>query len=146
MPAVVQPQVSPALQKLNSYLDGIGITEAGKRAQRIAAIRTRAEAAQRQAYVRTKILNLIGGLPDQKGPVPVKEFGSLPIRDVGGMYQHIQNEPIGINEEMTLASTDLFRRIITPLSSLLSGFDRLTIKNGCARSGFTFLACTNGFA
>ncbi len=73
-----QTQTTTALQKLNSYLNNIGIAQADERAQKVAAIHTRAEAEQRQGVVRGKILNLIGGLPDHSGPVPVKEFGSVP--------------------------------------------------------------------
>jgi cephalosporin-C deacetylase-like acetyl esterase len=76
--ATAQTQTTTALQKLNSYLNNIGIAQADERAQKVAAIHTRAEAEQRQALVRSKILNLIGGLPAHNGPVPVKEFGSVP--------------------------------------------------------------------
>jgi cephalosporin-C deacetylase-like acetyl esterase len=78
LPAASQTQTTTALQKLNSYLNNIGIAQADERAQKVAAIHTRAEAEQRQALVRSKILSLIGGLPDHSGPVPVKEFGSVP--------------------------------------------------------------------
>ena len=74
LPAVAQ---TTALQKLNNYLNNIGIAQADERAEKVAAIHTRAEADQRQAVVRGKILSLIGGLPDHSGPVPVKEFGSV---------------------------------------------------------------------
>jgi cephalosporin-C deacetylase-like acetyl esterase len=77
-PVAAQTQTTTALQKLNSYLNNIGIAQADERAQKVAAIHTRAEAEQRQALVRGKILNLIGGLPDHSSPVPVTEFGSVP--------------------------------------------------------------------
>jgi cephalosporin-C deacetylase-like acetyl esterase len=76
MCAAAQAQTTPALQQLNSYLNGIGIAQAAARAQRVAAIHTRAEADQRQAEVRSKILKLIGGLPERTRPVPVKQFGT----------------------------------------------------------------------
>ena len=66
-----------ALQKLNAYLNGIGIEQAEQRARRVAEIHTRQEAEQRQAQVRAKILDLIGGLPDRGGSVPVKQFGNV---------------------------------------------------------------------
>jgi cephalosporin-C deacetylase-like acetyl esterase len=77
LPAAAQTQTTTALQKLNSYLNNIGIAQADERAQKVASIHTRAEAEQRQALVRGKILSLIGGLPDHNGPVPVREFGSV---------------------------------------------------------------------
>jgi cephalosporin-C deacetylase-like acetyl esterase len=77
MCAAAQAQPASALQQLNSYLNGIGIAQAAARAQKISTIRTREEADQRQAEVRTKILKLIGGLPEHPRPVPVKTFGTL---------------------------------------------------------------------
>src|SRR5580700_2711985 len=72
-----QAQTTPALQQLNSYLNGIGIAQADTRAQNVGAIRTREEADQRQAEVRGKILKLIAGLPERTRPVHVKQFGSV---------------------------------------------------------------------
>jgi cephalosporin-C deacetylase-like acetyl esterase len=74
--AAAQTQTT-ALQKLNTYLNHIGIEQAGQRARNVAQIHTRQEAEQRQTQVRNKILDLIGGLPDRTGPVPVKQFGSV---------------------------------------------------------------------
>jgi cephalosporin-C deacetylase-like acetyl esterase len=72
-----QTQAPTALQKLNSYLNSIGIAQADQRSQNVAGIHTREAADQRQARVRSKILSLIGGLPDRNGPVPVKQFGAV---------------------------------------------------------------------
>jgi hypothetical protein len=44
MGAAAQAQTSPALQQLNSYLNGIGIAQAAVREHKVAAIQTRAEA------------------------------------------------------------------------------------------------------
>lgn len=77
MCAAAQAQTTPALQQLNSYLNGIGIAQADARAQKVAAIHTREEADQRQAEVRGKILKLIGGLPEHTRPIPVKQFGTV---------------------------------------------------------------------
>ena len=53
MCATTQAQTTPVLRQLNSYLNGIGVAQAADRAQRVAAIHTRAEADQRQAEVRS---------------------------------------------------------------------------------------------
>jgi cephalosporin-C deacetylase-like acetyl esterase len=76
MCAAAQAQTTPALQQLNSYLNRIGIAQADARAHKVDAIHTSQEAEQRQAEVRSKILNLIGGLPEHARPVPVKQFGT----------------------------------------------------------------------
>src|SRR5665647_2009237 len=69
-------QDQEARQKLIGYLDGIAGTELAARKQAIAQIRTPADANRRKAMVREKILGLIGGLPERRGPVAVKQFGT----------------------------------------------------------------------
>src|SRR5579862_912755 len=66
-----------ARQQLIETLDRIANKQLAERAQRVAAIQTRAAFDQRKAQVRATILELIGGLPERRGPVAVKEFGSL---------------------------------------------------------------------
>lgn len=51
--------------RINQYLDGIAAKYTAQRAQAVAAIHTRAQAEARQAEVRRKILELIGGLPER---------------------------------------------------------------------------------
>jgi cephalosporin-C deacetylase-like acetyl esterase len=76
-PAEVQAQTDAAEGQYHAYLNAIGDTQADARAQTVAAITTRAEAEQRQAEVRRKILALVGGLPKASGPVPVKRFATV---------------------------------------------------------------------
>jgi cephalosporin-C deacetylase-like acetyl esterase len=71
------PQDQAARQKLVGYLDGIANSELDARKRAIAQIQTRADAERRVAMVRAKILGLIGGLPESRGPVAVKQFGTL---------------------------------------------------------------------
>jgi cephalosporin-C deacetylase-like acetyl esterase len=66
-----------ARQRLIETLDAIANKQLEERAQKVAGIQTRAAFDQRKAQVRAKILELIGGLPEHRGPVAVKEFGSL---------------------------------------------------------------------
>jgi cephalosporin-C deacetylase-like acetyl esterase len=66
-----------ARQKLIETLDDIANKQLSERAQKVAGIQTRAAFDQRKTQVRARILELIGGLPERRGPVAVKEFGSL---------------------------------------------------------------------
>jgi len=66
-----------ARQQLIERLDQIASKQLDGRAQQVAGIQTRAAFDQRKTQVRAKILELIGGLPEHRGPVAVKEFGSL---------------------------------------------------------------------
>ena len=70
-------QDQEAREKLVSYINGLAGNDLAARKQVIAQIQTQAEAQQRKAEVRAKILGLIGGLPERRGPVAVKQFGTI---------------------------------------------------------------------
>ncbi len=70
-------QAPDARQQLVAYLNHIAFAQLQQRAQAVAAVQTQADAERRKNAVRAKLLELIGGLPDKRGPVPVKQFGSL---------------------------------------------------------------------
>ena len=70
-------QTAAALQQLNSYLNNIGYEQLAQRAKTVAAITTKKQAVERQAAVRKKIIELVGGLPYKSGPVNVKKFNSV---------------------------------------------------------------------
>src|SRR5882672_6276268 len=70
---VAQSGATPRDQMI-AYLNGIAKTQLQTRSYRVAGIRTRADADRRKAEVREKILRLIGGLPEGRGPVTVREF------------------------------------------------------------------------
>jgi cephalosporin-C deacetylase-like acetyl esterase len=76
-PAEIQAQTTAAQSMMHTYLNEIGYAMLAKRAQTVAALKTRAEADQRKAEVRKKILELVGGLPKTSGPVPVKQFATV---------------------------------------------------------------------
>jgi cephalosporin-C deacetylase-like acetyl esterase len=72
-----QAQTTSAQSVLTSYLNEIGYAHLVRRAQSVAALRSRAEAERRKAQVRTKILELVGGIPASTGPVVVRRFGTV---------------------------------------------------------------------
>lgn len=70
--ASLLPAQSPAADAANAgrlqmddYLDGIEAQFTAQRAEAVSAIRTRAQAMERQAIVRSKILGLLGPLPER---------------------------------------------------------------------------------
>ena len=73
----VAAQTTDALQQLNGYLNQIGTAQTEQRAEQVAAISTRAQAEQRQSEARAQILDLIGGLPADTGPVRFHWYGSV---------------------------------------------------------------------
>src|ERR1019366_3994803 len=66
-----------ARQQLIETLNAIANGQLSERAQRVAAIQTRPAFEQRKAQVRAKILDLIGGLPEHRGAVGVKDHWAL---------------------------------------------------------------------
>src|SRR5215471_2303378 len=64
-------------EQLVRYLNGLGARFLRERAREISRIETREDLERRKNVVRHKILGLIGGLPDYRGPLHVKAFGTL---------------------------------------------------------------------
>jgi hypothetical protein len=61
-------------EQIIGYLNGIAKTQLENRSRSVAGIGNSVDADRRKAEVRAKILRLIGGLPEGKGPVTVREF------------------------------------------------------------------------
>ncbi len=59
------------------WMDHIAQQQLDRREQAVRAIHTQAEARARQAKVRARILELIGGLPDYNGPLNAKVTGTI---------------------------------------------------------------------
>jgi cephalosporin-C deacetylase-like acetyl esterase len=66
-----------ARQKLIESLDSLAVTQLDARAHAVAKIQTRTDAQVRKEVVRTRILDLIGGIPEHRGAVAVQQFGML---------------------------------------------------------------------
>lgn len=64
-------------EQLTRYLNSVAFKQLDERGRSIAAIRTRADAETRKKQVREKLITLIGGLPDYRGPLNVQKFESL---------------------------------------------------------------------
>ena len=75
---LVPAQPADPRKDVERYLDSIAFQHLAARGRAIAAIQTRADAERRQTAVRARILTLLDGLPEHRGPVPVRAFGSVP--------------------------------------------------------------------
>ena len=62
---------------LLKWMDAIAQKQLDQREAAIAKIGDTAQAARRQTYVRSKILELIGGLPDYSGPLNARVTGQI---------------------------------------------------------------------
>ena len=58
-------------------MNRIAQQQLGKREAAIAQIRTTAEADRRRQFVRSKLMEIIGGLPDYRGPLNARITGTL---------------------------------------------------------------------
>lgn len=74
--SVCLPQ-SPSTDPLLAWLNRLAQQQLDDRERAIAAIRTRADADRRQATVRAKLTELIGGLPTYSGPLHARVTGRL---------------------------------------------------------------------
>ena len=63
--------------KLLDWMNNIAQAQLAERGKKIAAIRTIEQARERQKWVREKVLQLIGGLPDYNGALNPRTTGSL---------------------------------------------------------------------
>src|ERR1041384_712283 len=71
-----QAQQDDARQQLIRYLNGIGFSQTQARAEELVRIQTPAHAERRKRDVRSKIAQLIGGLPEPRKNVAVRPFGT----------------------------------------------------------------------
>ncbi len=63
--------------KLLNWMNNIAQAQLAERGKKIAAIKTIEQARERQQWVRRRVLELIGGLPDYTGPLNSRTTGTL---------------------------------------------------------------------
>src|SRR5712692_3045420 len=61
-------------------------------------------------------------------------FAATVVLDVGLVYQHLQDQPIGIDQQVALAAFDFFPAIVATNPSLLCRLYRLTVDDRRAGS------------
>lgn len=71
------PAQAPLRDPLVRWMDGIAQEQLQMRENAIAAVRTVADAEQRKKFVRRKILEALGGLPDYAGPLNARITGQI---------------------------------------------------------------------
>src|SRR5678815_74970 len=62
---------------IRDSLNAIGQRQLAARREAIARLKTVPDVEQRKKLVREKIVQLVGGLPEYRGPLNVKTFGAL---------------------------------------------------------------------
>jgi cephalosporin-C deacetylase-like acetyl esterase len=72
-----EPPAGESREQLIRRLNAMGQAQLEERERAVAQIRTQADAERRKEMLRAKILRLIGGLPDERGPLSVTAAGSV---------------------------------------------------------------------
>ena len=77
--AIAAASLLPAAEepKLLNWMNDIAQSQLAERGRKIASIKTIEQARERQQWVRQRVLELIGGLPDYSGPLNPKTTGTL---------------------------------------------------------------------
>lgn len=129
--------------QLKLYLNNLGKKYLKDRAQGISAIRTQAEAIERQKLVREKLLRLMGGLPTQKGPLNVQHVGAEErdgYRYEKIIYESLPNFYVPANVYLPTRGQGPFPAVLMPVGHSPEGKEgeRVTAI-GLARKGFVVL-------
>ena len=80
--ALVRGQSDDARPRLIRYLNGIAFARLDERKHAVEALQTRADAERRKQAVREKVLRMIGGLPEKRGPA--RRFPAKRTKSCGG--------------------------------------------------------------
>jgi hypothetical protein len=130
-------------EELTEYLNRIGLKQLAERRQQISQIKTREEMEQRKKIVREKILGLIGGLPDYRGPLNTKQVGTLDRGDYRIekiIYESLPKFYVPANVYVPAQGSGPFPAILMPVghSALGKEGERVTAVS-LARKGFVVL-------
>ena len=80
LPLVAGLAAAQTPEPLLKWMDSIAQRQLSSREAEISAIRNVGDARERQRRVRSKILELIGGLPDYSGPLNGRVTGTIPMQ------------------------------------------------------------------
>ena len=130
-------------EQLTRRLNETGQGFLRERARIVAGLRTRAEAERRQKEVREKILRLIGGLPDQRGPLGVRQLGTVNRGDYRFekiIYESLPGFYVPANVYVPGRGSGPFPAVLMPVGHSAEGKEgeRVTAI-GLARKGFVVL-------
>jgi cephalosporin-C deacetylase-like acetyl esterase len=136
------PADAPPAQ-LKRYLNGIGHEQLRARDRELAQVKTRDDMERRKKVIREKILRLVGGLPDFRGPLNVKAIGTLRHEDYRIekiVYESLPGFYIPANVYVPTTSGGPFPAVLMPVGHYDSGKggERETAV-GLAKKGFVVL-------
>lgn len=143
------PRIGPALEPppemLRSFLLKLADEQLAKRREVIATLKTPQDIEQRQAYVRSTILKLMGGLPDQRGPLNLRRTGTLDRGDYRIekiIFESLPNFFVTGNLYIPNRGSSPYPALVQPVGHSQNGkaaglYQSLSV--GLARNGFVVL-------
>jgi cephalosporin-C deacetylase-like acetyl esterase len=138
-----EPADTPG-QQLTRYLTAIGQKQLEERRREVAQIKTREQAEQRRKAVREKLLRLMGGLPDYRGPLNVKHYGTLDRGDYRIekiAYESMAGFHVTANVYVPARGSGPFPAVLMPVGHGRDGkAGSRTVATGLVLKGFIALA------
>jgi len=130
--------------RLVAYLNSIGRAQLAARRAEVDAFKSSADVDRHKAKVREKILNLIGGLPANRGPLNTKALGSLErdgYRIEKIVYESLPGFFVTANVYVPTRGTGPFPAILMPVGHSVDGkAGSRQMAVGLALKGFIALA------
>jgi len=131
-------------EQLIRYLNSIGAKQLDERSREVARIQTREDAERRKKVIREKLLRLIGGLPEVRPPLNVKQYGTLErgaYRIEKIVYESLPGFYVTANVYVPTGGERPFPAVLMPVghgADGKAGSQRVAV--GLARKGFIALA------
>jgi cephalosporin-C deacetylase-like acetyl esterase len=130
-------------EQLTRYLNRIGLEQLRQREAALSKIATRDEFERRKKEVRAKILRLIGGLPEYRGPLNTKSVGTLDRGDYRIekiIYESLPGFYVPANVYVPTRGAGPFPAILMPVGHSAEGKEgERQTAIGLARKGFIAL-------
>lgn len=131
-------------EQLVQYLNAIGQQQLAARAAEVARLASVEEVEKRKKVVREKILKLLGGLPEYRGPLNVKQYGTLDRGDYRIekiVYESLPGFYVPANVYVPARGQGPFPAVLMPVGHGVDGkAGSRQIAVGLATKGFIALA------
>ena len=140
--SVVDPQ--PSLM-LRSYLQRIASQQLEERREVFSGIRTRTQFEERRTFVKRQLLEMIGGLPEERTPLATREIGTLDRGDYRLekiVYESLPNFYVTANLYIPQTGSTPYPAILQPVGHSLTGKARVfyqSLSIGLVKHGFVVL-------
>ncbi|MCW5978298.1 MAG: acetylxylan esterase [Bryobacteraceae bacterium] len=138
--------LEPPAEMLRGFLLGLADEHLAARRAAIAELKTPEQIAARQEYVRSTFLKMLGGLPDERGPLNLRRTGTLDRGDYRIdkiVFESLPNFFVTANLYVPKTGSPPYPAVLQPLGhsengKAAAGYQSLGV--GLAKNGFVVLA------